>query len=360
MLLTLVGLAVFGGGALVNCAAKSVNNEMEGEINSVNESINSLCGETQREVNRAIALLDKNNSNMIALKQTIKNDEMEYFAQVFSGIRNFELKEVNLDFRKSFEKLELHAKDYMGKKTYRHNDDHLSVKDVAGEIALTYISPLIGIGKNIFKYCKLDDNLSVAKSNYEQAKIECEKAKQQCVIYKDSANKCNEISSILKALRHVFYMSIDKMWEICEKYEYDYASFPYEERKAVMSCVNLASGINDIICTNIINEDGTINNDAVKTIGKVKELRKSSNTENIKYVEKHSTKENDIDYVYDDENEIFSSNIIIGKYSISQKSYEMIIKHLKTGNKLTAIRELQKYGAEINEAQRIIESLNFT
>ena len=66
------------------------------------------------------------------------------------------------------------------------------------------------------------------------------------------------------------------MKEICEKNSYNYSDFSEQEKLITMTCVNMAAGLNDIICTEIVNEDGTINDDAVKVISKAKEIQSAS------------------------------------------------------------------------------------
>ena len=272
----ILGLLLFAGCAVVNCAAKSVNNDLEADINNVNSSIKSLSDSTQREVDRSVSLLEKRNSDMIAIKKTIKEDELNFFCGVFAKIKNFNLRETDLDYKKSFAMLTLQVESLAGSKVYKHNSDSLSGLEIAGELALTYLSPALSLGKNFAKFWKLSDSLDVAKANYEKAKIECEKAKQQCLVYKDAAKKCKEVSDVLVSLRHVFYMSITEMNEILKNNDYDYQVLSDSQKEVIMTSVNIASGINDIICTTVVNNDGTVNPDAVKVIRKAKKLNKAN------------------------------------------------------------------------------------
>ncbi len=281
ILSALLVTALIGGGALVNHAAKEAVNDVKNEICETKMQSQELLEKAQRESEHVQELLKNNLSEMNSVKQEIFDKDITSFREVFSNIKNISVEKA--DLLSDIQLADLELMGFSIENKYEDVNTSLTKKETAANLAiyggtilaLGPIGSVVSIGSHFVGFCKKSDELDIAKGEMEQIKIECEKEKQVAALYRDSARKCKEVTNILKTLRTFLNASTKKVREICNANGNDYNSYNEEEQQVIWTSLNLAAGINKMICTNIVESDGTLNPDAVKQIKSARALKKS-------------------------------------------------------------------------------------
>ena len=263
-----------GAVVLVNFAAESVSNETEAEIKEKNLEIESLVNLSQHEVQRSADLLNERNTAMINLKKEIYENELNDYLEELKKIKNIISENIDFDIPEQINFTKISLDDYIQFNNYEHTNDELNIAESFGIVLSSLLNPVGTFGVQVYKMFKRDNQLDIVNTNYEKAKIECEKLKQQSLIFDDAKDRCNEVFGILNTLRNYLGMATQKLSEICEANKYDYKMFSREEKEVVMASLNLAQGVKSVISIPIVTEDGCLNKDALTVIEKSKQLKK--------------------------------------------------------------------------------------
>ncbi len=269
-----IGALLGGAAAICNVAGREVNEELTWELDGINCKIEKLIKKTEEDYKIAADALNKSITSLNSDKETIQKLCIIPYCEVFKKVKNINCQKFNTY------------------NTYISNEDSLlTVRSIAeehdimsdgvkvaknvGDTLFSLASPIGGVfalGGKVLKGVKIMYQIDEAKEQLEEVKLECEKVQVQIDLMNDTAKKCGEISAVLIALSSLLNRATYSIEDIIRLLGKDYNCWDIESQKFLWSSINIAAGMNKIINTPIIKEDGNINTELVNIINEAKLL----------------------------------------------------------------------------------------
>lgn len=272
MIPIIIGIVAAAGiGGALNAAGRATNEDYQCELNSICNKIEYLCKKTKEDADTSMANFQESLRSLENYKEVLQNTTIEDFSEVYKRINNINY--------------ELFSKSSQNFKFISGNIDFLKVGykpieyDVARNVAYASDFVLAPVAGGIMFISKLVQGVQLSykidEANAELARVkaECEKAQIQIRIVNDTASKCQEVTQVLKAVNKVLTRLTYRIEEELELYStYNFEELPYETQQLIMTGLNVCAGLNKIIVTKVVNEDGTINQDFVGTVNEIKQI----------------------------------------------------------------------------------------
>lgn len=256
----------------VNIAARSVNNDAVDELNAVNRQIEQLAKETQGQYQAAANILNDKIEKLNDLKTTVQQETIKDYSDLFNNISNLTYEKFKAISSKhggyNFLEIEKAAQNFRKEET-----SGVSIAKNIAEFSL--LSPIGGglfvVGK-IIKYNKICNETSLAKAQLEKQKTNCEKVQVKIALLNDTSQKCDEIKAIIWKLNGMLVNLTSSINQIIRKYGNNYDDWDEDSQELLMTSVNVAYGLNRMIVTPIVKENGDINEELVKIVKEVPKI----------------------------------------------------------------------------------------
>lgn len=256
----------------VNIAARSVNNDAVDELNAVNRQIEQLAKETQGQYQAAANILNDKIEKLNDLKTTVQQETIKDYSDLFNNISNLTYEKFKAISSKhggyNFLEIEKAAQNFRKEET-----SGVSIAKNIAEFSL--LSPIGGglfvVGK-IIKYNKICNETSLAKAQLEKQKTNCEKVQIKIALLNDTSQKCDEIKAIIWKLNGMLVNLTSSINQIIRKYGNNYDDWDEDSQELLMTSVNVAYGLNRMIVTPIVKENGDINEELVKVVKEVPKI----------------------------------------------------------------------------------------
>lgn len=256
----------------VNIAARSVNNDAVDELNAVNRQIEQLAKETQGQYQAAANILNDKIEKQNDLKTTVQQETIKDYSDLFNNISNLTYEKFKAISSKhggyNFLEIEKAAQNFRKEET-----SGVSIAKNIAEFSL--LSPIGGglfvVGK-IIKYNKICNETSLAKAQLEKQKTNCEKVQIKIALLNDTSQKCDEIKAIIWKLNGMLVNLTSSINQIIRKYGNNYDDWDEDSQELLMTSVNVAYGLNRMILTPIVKENGDINEELVKVVKEVPKI----------------------------------------------------------------------------------------
>lgn len=122
--------------------------------------------------------------------------------------------------------------------------------------------------RGVFKMMKVDSEryLSAAENQLSAARVLEEQCESVCIVYDAMINHANRISTLLMGLNALFIKSIEQTESITKKNGVDIRNYTDFEKGVLMTCVNMAYAVLDIIRVPVLDENGDIYAGAMESI----------------------------------------------------------------------------------------------
>ena len=111
-----------------------------------------------------------------------------------------------------------------------------------------------------------EKELAYAKINLKAAEVLKEQAETNAAVLDAIAKVAEKMSALLTKLNALFVRSMQYTTEIIDNNGYSRNNYSENDRKALMTCINLASAIKSIIDAPVLSSDGSIAAESVKAV----------------------------------------------------------------------------------------------
>lgn len=123
---------------------------------------------------------------------------------------------------------------------------------------------IFGIGNSIEADAKR--NLAAANAQLKISNVKKQEAETLCASLDTVIDRCEKIAEILSKINVLFMRSINHTLDIIEKNGYSCNNYSLDDRKALMTCINIASTLKKIIDEPVIDNKGQLAVETVKVI----------------------------------------------------------------------------------------------
>lgn len=199
---------------------------------------------------------DKRLMNVAKKKRSIVQSTVPKFVDVYGQIQ----------------KIELEKKTAVNEIAIRDNVRKLAVLDalsVSTKKDFTDKEFVCGlITKGFTKLMEMDSEryLSAANSQMRAANVVYSQSESIVAVYDAIIARADRISNLLMAMNALFIKSINETSLVIEKNGLDVRNYNSYDKGVLMTCVNIAVAISDIIDVPVVNEDGQICESAMEMI----------------------------------------------------------------------------------------------
>ena len=261
-----------------------VNKDIEESIQHKNRKIQKLTEEAEAYYTKAAENLNEKIKNLDEYKKNTQMTTIRHYCEVFRTIKNITYQKFEeSNFRdadyNSFEIVKL-VSGYDGKSGKL--GDYLVgniAEGVLGGAVLVATSGLIlptlglsGAVGGLIRGCRLTDQEKEVDAVLAQQKLICEEAKIRADILNDVAEKCDELIGIMRVLDNLVSRSIISIKGCIKQYGSNYDNWTESEQYMLMTSVNMVAGLNKIITTPIVMQNGSINSQFIKIVEQARVL----------------------------------------------------------------------------------------
>lgn len=123
---------------------------------------------------------------------------------------------------------------------------------------------VFGLGNAIMEDSKR--NMAMASARMRTANVAYSEAEALGISLDTVADRCNKIADLLSKLNVLFVKSINNSLGIIEKNGYERSRYNEYERKSLMTCINVASTVKQIIDEPVIDKNGELAVETVKVL----------------------------------------------------------------------------------------------
>lgn len=240
-----MGILLGALGALVVKCAKEVNDDYQSELDDINSEIENMTYISNVKIDGYREMLEDRIEFLDECKARAVENSLDDFYEVFSKIKNVQKRDNNIALSKCIG----YKKDYV---SYKNNSSGSSYFLPAVTLSRLLLS---GIGRGIELQYKIDE----AKAEKSKVKAECKKIDIWCKQIESLTEEVRDFSEIIDELSWLTLDSVNYVDDIIRKNGTDYSKYTEHEKDAVMSMVNLAGCLSDLIFTNVFLEDGKLN-----------------------------------------------------------------------------------------------------
>lgn len=119
------------------------------------------------------------------------------------------------------------------------------------------IGPALAIGGSMFA-SQAKTALNNAYSNYDKARAFRVQAKNIGIVLKGICTRAEQLTDLLQQLNKYFIIQVRYLKEIVENYGVDWNSYSEKQKKEIYKCAQLAKTIKLILDTQLLKQDGTL------------------------------------------------------------------------------------------------------
>lgn len=201
-------------------------------------------------------LTDKRLENVVRKKRAIINTTIPKFVEVYSQIQKVEvlLQDKKFELAIKEKNQELASLHYM---SITHKEEFTDKELVCGILVK-------GIGKMIEK--DSERFLSAANNQLRSANVMCSQAESISAFYDAIIERADRIAKLLSGMNALFLMSIQETKNTIERNGVCVREYSEYDKGVLMTCVNIAKAMADIINVPVVDEDGVICQSAIEMI----------------------------------------------------------------------------------------------
>lgn len=244
-----VGVDVITGRVLAEAAEEQANEDIDrlNEINSENKEIAKSGNDRMKSVGEEYK---KSFERLIEQKKFVYEKNLRPFQQLMSKMvgdsRFNEMKEsvieVNLEME-TLSNIDYSRNEYNGYKMLH---------------VITGTVP-IAVARSVLTSVKIEGEIDKAKEERERLKAEREKIYAKCNAIEEIIEFLNLSYDTVERLRMNVENQIDRVKKIVEYKGYDCSNFSSYDMGILKNCINIVVLLNQIVNTQVINEEGIIN-----------------------------------------------------------------------------------------------------
>ena len=253
----LLAVAGVAGTALVGSAAREVNENLANDLNSINRDMEEMQKETEKLVTTTKETFEKRNREYSLICNSIKNDTLKDFYFIIKEIKK-NCKYFNdngLLSKYNFLNINLKSYDdnsvYISSLTSVNNNNQI----VNGALNLAE-GVFLGVSaiKGVSLLYKIDDAIAEKK----KLKAECKKVEIKCAEINGSSTFIKTATSTMQTLKIMTDELNSNTKELLEKRAYSLDSLSEQEFKQVMTMFNFNKALDEIINTQLLDDEGNI------------------------------------------------------------------------------------------------------
>lgn len=266
----LAGLAIAATGVVGHCA-KEVANDYEDELNSINRSMERMQDEINDKIRNSKNTFEKKINDLSNQRKKVYDVTLTNFSDSFSKIRNVDF-DKNVDFKADISKFKQNLVEYNDNSSYRSDFWSKPSTSVATSLLFGVAGGGIMFAGGFIKSMKISYQIDDAKAERAKLRAECEAAKKQCLQMDSLSQYCKTAYSTISTLAHLTDLAIEQIKNIIIQFGTNYSKYSREEKQKIRMTCNFAIALNDIVNTEIFDENGKINPRFKKYIDGASEL----------------------------------------------------------------------------------------
>lgn len=250
LLESIIGVGVVEGSRLVKSA------EMDDRALKKYAQAFEKNEEAKHLIKSKTEFTDKRLMNVARKKRAIIEDAIPKFVEVYGQIQKIDLRcsgdSVNLP-------LSISAERQAGLQTLT-----ITTKKAFTDKELVCGLMLNGLGRMAIK--DSERYLSAASNQLSRAEVIYSQAESVCAVCDAVIARADRIAKLLTGFYVLFLKSIQTTKETIERKGYDVRSYSETEKGVLMTCVNFAAAISDIMNVPVINQEGQVAESALELI----------------------------------------------------------------------------------------------
>lgn len=260
MALPLIPIAIGTG------AAKTVydiwkSDEYERRALNANYEAYTMVETANRKLKERYAVLETTLLKLGNRKKGIMSGILPKFVELYEKIMKIEFTEPELqDNQKTL--LVLSEKAGSIKNMIAVSGAQMSDKEIIGTFLFSWTYG--GIGGAIKKDARI--NLDLAYTRSDEAEVIAHNTNTMSIAVDGITDKAESILNLLAKMNVFFLKSIGHSEEIIERNGFNRANYSSEDKKALMTCINFAKALKDILEAPLFDENGKVSGQINKTL----------------------------------------------------------------------------------------------
>ena len=113
-----------------------------------------------------------------------------------------------------------------------------------------------------------------AEEKHAELRVQCEKAKTECVKIDNLTKMCNSINETISALDVLTKKIVVEVKNIISTQGSDYSTYTNEQKNKVFLMMNFSLALNDLVCTDAFDSNGVKYTPFTKVYNEAKNLLK--------------------------------------------------------------------------------------
>ena len=218
-------------------------------------------GETQRKLAIQQETTAKSLLKLANRKRGVVKSSIEPFLNIYQQIMQLDMDEVDPEQKGRWNKL-----INQGVPTMKHmitvSGAAMSDKELIVNMLFSFKHG--GIIGSIVKDSEIE--VQLARARKRQAAAISEKMQNEAAVLEGIATEAEAHAGLLAKLNVFFLKSISHSADIIQRNGTNRASYSRDDRAALMTCINLAGAVYDILQTPLFDEDGNIHQEIEKTL----------------------------------------------------------------------------------------------
>ena len=243
------GAAVATGKVFAEAAEEQANEDIE-RLNKINNENKEIAKSANDRIKNVSEEYKKSFERLIEQKKFVYENNLRPFQQLMSkmvGDSSFnEMKESILEF--NFEMESLSNIDYSRNEYNGHTVLHV----ITGTVP-------IAVARSVLTSVKIEGEIDKAKEERERLKAEREKIYAKANAIEEILGFLNLSYDTVEKLRMNVENQINRVKKIVEYKGYDCSNFSSYDIGILKNCINIVVLLNQIVNTQVINEEGIIN-----------------------------------------------------------------------------------------------------
>ena len=212
--------------------------------------------EARQRVNKIKEIADIRLQNVVKKKRAVQTYTLPRFVKVYGQIQKIEIQNEK-------KMLELYRKIDTNQIAKIESIDTFTKKEFTDQELLFGLAT-----KGIAKMIRLDSEreLAAAENQLNAAKILDEQSKSVYAVYEAIIEHADRISKLTANMNVLFMKSIEQTETTIDKNGVDVSNYTEHEIGTLMTCVNIAQAMLDILSIPVVDKKGKIYNESIKTI----------------------------------------------------------------------------------------------
>lgn len=246
------------GAALLGHCAREVNDDYASELNTINDKMEELYEETNVLIKTTKCDFDTAYDKLYDQKNEVFNTTLKNFAEVIAHLKKVEFEGDGIK-KDKLQRFHQEMVSYNDNSTHRGKTWAKPSTAVISTVIFGIAGQGISFVGNVIRGVQLQTKIEEANAEYAKLKAECRAAKTKCMQMQSLTELCTNSYEVIELMKELADRLINETADLVERNGGDYSIYTDEECDRIMLMYNFSLALNDIVCTDIVDNEGNLN-----------------------------------------------------------------------------------------------------